>query len=142
MRGPKARPRVLECAGKTIAVLRAELGAVERFACSIQAVAYVGLDGEVKQSGKPSGSASPACKASQARPREAAGAFVGFSLWPWCVVSDSKTRHMFAYYHHIVARGLPRWLSCATALVFRGGLAISMAFFQQAGQIMRLQTHK
>src|SRR5712692_9784221 len=37
---------------KTVAVLRAELGEVDRFACTDQAVAYAGMDVEIKESGK------------------------------------------------------------------------------------------
>jgi transposase len=43
---------VPEFGPKTVAVLRAELGAVERFARSDQAVAYAGLDVTVRESGK------------------------------------------------------------------------------------------
>ena len=56
-RGAKGLQSVPEFAGKTIAVLRAELGDVDRFACSNQVVAYAGLDIEVKQSGKSRGQA-------------------------------------------------------------------------------------
>jgi len=40
----------------TVAVLRAELGDLDRFARMDQVVAYVGLDLEVKQSGRPNSS--------------------------------------------------------------------------------------
>ena len=82
--GAKGLQSVPEFAGKTIAVLRAELGDVDRFACSSQAVAYAGLDIEVKQSGKSKGKPSS--------PSEAAGAFDASCIWPSCAVSDSKTR--------------------------------------------------
>jgi len=48
----KGRPRVQEFGVKTVAVLRAELGDVDRFSRVDQAVAYAGLDLEVKESGK------------------------------------------------------------------------------------------
>ena len=41
----------------TVAVLRAELGEVDRFACTDQAVAYEGLDIQFKESGKFKGKA-------------------------------------------------------------------------------------
>ncbi len=46
-----------ELGPKTVAVLRAELGEVDRFACTDQAVAYAGLDIEIKESGKWKGKA-------------------------------------------------------------------------------------
>ena len=55
--GAKGLQSVPEFAAKTVAILRAELGDVDRFACSNQAVAYAGLDIAVKQSGKWKGEA-------------------------------------------------------------------------------------
>jgi transposase len=43
---------VPEFGHKTVAVLRAELGDIERFSCVNQVVAYAGLDIKVKESGK------------------------------------------------------------------------------------------
>lgn len=53
-RDPKAKELqgVQEFGVKTVAVLRAELGDVDRFSRVDQAVAYAGLDLEVKESGK------------------------------------------------------------------------------------------
>jgi transposase len=46
-----------ELGPKTVAVLRAELGEVDRFSCTDQAVAYAGMDIEIKESGKLKGKA-------------------------------------------------------------------------------------
>ena len=98
--GAKGLQSVPEFAGKTIAVLRAELGDVERFACSSQAVAYAGLDIEVKQSGKSKGQAKLSKRGSGRIRRILYMAVVR------CIrLKDSA---FGAYYHHLVARGLPR----------------------------------
>ncbi len=98
--GAKGLRSVPEFAGKTIAVLRAELGDVERFACSSQAVAYAGLDIEVKQSGKSKGQAKLSKRGSGRIRRILYMAVVR------CIrLKDSA---FGAYYRHLVARGLPR----------------------------------
>jgi transposase len=98
--GAKGLQSVPEFAGKTIAVLRAELGDVERFACSSQAVAYAGLDSEVKQSGKSKGQAKLSKRGSGRIRRILSMAVVR------CI--RLKGSAFGAYYHHLVARGLPR----------------------------------
>jgi transposase len=96
----KGLQSVPEFAGKTIAVLRAELGDVDRFACSSQAVAYAGMDIEVKQSGKFRGQAKLSKRGSGRIRRILYMAVVR------CIrLKDSA---FGAYYHHLVARGLPR----------------------------------
>jgi transposase len=48
----KGLQQMPELGPQTVAVLRAELGEVERFAHTDQAVAYAGMDIEIKESGK------------------------------------------------------------------------------------------
>ncbi len=98
--GAKGLQSVPEFAGKTVAILRAELGDVDRFACSNQAVAYAGLDIEVKESGKWKGEAKLSKRGSGRIRRILYMAVVR------CIrLKDSA---FGAYYHHLVARGLPR----------------------------------
>jgi hypothetical protein len=98
--GAKGLQSVPEFAGKTMAVLREELGDVDRFACSSQAVAYAGLDIEVKQSGKSRGQVKLSKRGSGRIRRILYMAVVR------CIrLKDSA---FGAYYHHLVARGRPR----------------------------------
>jgi Transposase IS116/IS110/IS902 family len=53
----KGLRQIPELGPKSVAVLRAELGEVERFARTDQAVAYAGMDVEIKESGKFKGKA-------------------------------------------------------------------------------------
>jgi transposase len=53
----KGLQQMPELGPKTVAVLRAELGEVDRFACTDQAVAYAGMDIEIKESGQWKGKA-------------------------------------------------------------------------------------
>jgi transposase len=53
----KGLQQMPELGPKTVAVIRAELGEVDRFACTDQAVAYAGMDVEIKESGKWKGKA-------------------------------------------------------------------------------------
>jgi transposase len=47
----KGLQQIPEVGTTTLAVLRAELGAVGRFACTDQAIAYAGLEVQIKESG-------------------------------------------------------------------------------------------
>ena len=96
--GAKGLQSVPEFASKTVAILRAELGDVDRFACSNQAVAYAGLDIAVKQSGKWKGEARLS-KRGSGRIRRILYMAVVRSIW----LKDSA---FGSYYHHLVARGL------------------------------------
>jgi transposase len=55
--GTKGLQQMPELGPKTIAVLRAELGEVDRFACTDQAIAYAGMDIKIRESGKWKGQA-------------------------------------------------------------------------------------
>jgi transposase len=55
--GTKGLRQMPELGPKTVAVLRAELGEVKRFARTDQAVAYAGMDVAIKESGKWKGKA-------------------------------------------------------------------------------------
>jgi transposase len=91
---------VPEFAGKTVAILRAESGDVDRFACSNQVVAYAGLDSEVKESGKWKGEAKLSKRGSGRIRRILSMAIVR------CIrLKDSA---LGAYSHYPVARGRPR----------------------------------
>ena len=113
--GARGLQSVPEFAVKTIAVLRAKLGDVDRFACSSQAVAYAGLDSVVKQSGKSRGQAKLSKRGSGHIRRILYMAVVR------CIrLKDSAFR---AYYHHLVARGRPR--RAAMMAVMRKMLAVA-----------------
>jgi transposase len=58
----KGLQSVPEFGHKTVAVLRAELGDIDRFSCVNQVVAYAGLDIKVKESGKWKGHAKRYCQ--------------------------------------------------------------------------------
>jgi transposase len=98
--GAKGLQSVPEFAPKTVAILRAELGDVDRFACSNQAVAYARLDIEVKESGKWKGEAKLSKRGSGRIRRILYMAVVR------CIRLEDSA--FGAYYHHLVARGLPR----------------------------------
>jgi transposase len=57
--GTKGLQQMPELGPKTIAVLRAELGEVDRFACTDQAIAYAGMDIKIRESGQWKGKAPP-----------------------------------------------------------------------------------
>jgi transposase len=96
--GATTLSRVPEFGRQTIAVLRAELGDVTRFSRIDQAVAYVGLDLEVRQSGKWKGQVKLS-KRGSGRVRRVLYLAALRSL----TLPDSP---FAAYYHRLVARGL------------------------------------
>ena len=87
----------------TVAVLRAELGDLDRFARMDQIVAYVGLDLQVKQSGKWIGQ-TKLSKRGSGRVRRILYLAALRSIW--------LTNSPFgAYYHRLVDRGMKKgWL--------------------------------
>jgi transposase len=89
---------VSECGRQTIAVLRAELGDVTRFSRLDQAVAYVGLDPQVRQSGKWKGQVKLS-KRGSGRVR----AVLSMAALRSLTCKDSP---FAAYYRRLVARGL------------------------------------
>lgn len=99
---PKAKGlcSVPEFGPKTVAVLRAELGDVNRFHRRDQVVAYAGLDIEVKESGKWKGKAMLSKRGSGRLRRTLYLAAVR------CVRLEGSP--FGAYYHRLVARGMKK----------------------------------
>jgi transposase len=97
-KGAKGLESVPEFGHKTVAVLRAELGDVQRFQRSEQVVAYAGLDLEVKESGKWKGQ-TKLSKRGSGRLRR-----ILYMAAVRCIrLKDSA---FGAYYHRLVARGM------------------------------------
>jgi len=89
---------VPEFGKKTVAVLRAELGEVQRFQRTDQVVAYAGLDLEVKQSGKWKG---------QTKLSKRGSGLLRRILYMAAVrCTRLKTSAFGAYYHRLIARGM------------------------------------
>ena len=83
-----------------MAVLRAELGEVDRFAHTDQAVAYAGMDVKIKESGKWKGKAKLSKRGSGLLPQ---------MLYLAALRSIRLEGSAFgAYYHHLVERGLKK----------------------------------
>jgi transposase len=100
---------------KTVAVLRAELGEVDRFARCEQAIAYVGLDITIKDSGKWRG---------QRKLSKRGSGHLRRILYLAAVRSVRLERSAFgAYYHRLVARGMQRRV--ALIAVMRKMLAVA-----------------
>jgi len=98
--GVKGLQSVPEFGHKTVAVLRAELGDVQRFQRTDQVVAYAGLDLEVKQSGKWKGH-TKLSKRGSGRLRR-----ILYMATVRCIrLKDSA---FGAYYHRLVARGMKK----------------------------------
>jgi transposase len=98
--GAAALTGVPEFGPKTVAVLRAELGDVERFAPSDQAVAYAGLDVTVRQSGTWRGQRKVSKRGSGAVRR---------ILYMAAVHGLSQEGSAFrGYYAHLVERGVAK----------------------------------
>jgi transposase len=91
---------VPEFGSKTVAVLRAELGNVARFSRSDQAVAYVGLDIRVRESGKWRGQRKVSKRGSGAVRRALYLAAVHCLTLP--------TSAFAAYYRHLIAQGVSK----------------------------------
>ncbi len=96
--GARGLRSVPEFGHKTVAVLRAELGDVNRFQRTDQVIAYAGLDIEVKESGKWKGRAKLSKRGSGQLRRV---------LYLAAVRSIRLKESAFgAYYHRLVARGM------------------------------------
>ncbi len=96
----KGLQQMPELGPKTVAVLRAELGEVDRFACTDQAVAYAGMDIEIKESGKFKGKAKLSKRGS---------GLLRQILYLAALRSIQLEGSAFgAYYHHLVERGLKK----------------------------------
>lgn len=89
-----------ELGPKTVAVLRAELGEVKRFVRTDEAVAYAGMDIEIKESGKWKG---------KAKLSKHGSGLLRQILYLAALRSIHLEGSAFgAYYHHLVARGLKK----------------------------------
>ncbi len=89
-----------ELGPKTVAVLRAELGEVDRFAHTNQAVAYAGMDIEIKESGQWKGKAKLSKRGS---------GLLRQILFLAALRSIRLEGSAFgAYYHHLLKRGVKK----------------------------------
>lgn len=92
--------QIEELGPKTVAVLRAELGEVDRFARTDQAVAYAGMDVKIKESGKWKGKAKLSKRGS---------GLLRQMLYLAALRSIRLKGSAFgAYYRHLVERGLKK----------------------------------
>lgn len=115
---------VAEFGPKTQAVLRAELGEVERFARLDQVVAYAGLDLEVKQSGKYKG---------QTKLSKRGSGLLRQMLYLAAMSSLKRKGSAFrAYYEAMVARGLKG--KAALVAVMRKMLAVAFHLLKNGGE--------
>ena len=95
--GTKGLRQMPELGPKTVAVVRAELGEVNRFTRTDQAVAYAGMDIEIKESGKFKGKAKLSKRGS---------GLLRQILYLAAIRSIHLEGSAFgAYYHHLVERG-------------------------------------
>jgi transposase len=109
---------------KTVAVLRAEVGDVDRFARTDQVIAYAGLDSEIKESGFWKGKAKLSKRGSGHLRRV---------LYLAAVRSVRLKGSAFgAYYHRLVARGMKK--GSALVAVMRKMLAVA-AHVMKSGEM-------
>jgi transposase len=113
--GMKGIQGVREFGAKTRAVLRAELGDVERFSRCDQAIAYAGLDITIKESGKWRGHRKLSKRGSGRLRR------ILYLAAIRCVRLEGSA--FGAYYHRLVARGMKR--PVALIAVMRKMLAVA-----------------
>jgi hypothetical protein len=107
--------QIQEFGPKTVAVLRAELGDVDRFARTDQIIAYGGMDIEIKESGRWKGKAKLSKRGSGLLRR---------MLYLAALRSTHTDGSAFgAYYHRLVARGLNK--GSALMAVMRKMLAVA-----------------
>jgi len=96
----KGLQQMPELGPQTVAVLRAELGEVDRFAHTDQAVAYAGMDIEIKESGQWKG---------KAKLSKHGSGLLRQILFLAALRSMRLEGSAFgAYYHHLVERGLKK----------------------------------
>jgi transposase len=109
---------------KTVAVLRAELGDVQRFARTDEVIAYGGMDIEIKESGLWKG---------QAKLSKRGSGLLRRMLYMAAMRSITVDGSAFgAYYHHLVERGLKK-MSALTA-VMRKMLAVAAHLLMHEGE--------
>ena len=113
--GVKGLQGIREFGPKTIAVLRAELGDVERFSRCDQAIAYAGLDITIKESGKWRGQRKLSKRGSGRLRR------ILYLAAVRCVRLEGSA--FGTYYHRLIARGMK---SCVALIaVMRKMLAVT-----------------
>ena len=118
--GTKGLQQMPELGPKTIAVLRAELGEVDRFACTDQAVAYAGMDIRIKESGQWKGKAKLSKRGS---------GLLRQILYLAALRSIHLEGSAFgAYYQHLVGRGLKKM--SALMAVMRKMVAVTTHLMQ------------
>jgi transposase len=123
-RGAAGLQSVPEFGPKTVAVLRAELGDVARFARSDQAVAYVGLDIRVRESGKWRG---------QRKVSKRGSGPVRRALYLAAVHSLTVPDSAFAaYYRHLIGRGVSKM--SALMAVMRKMLTVAYRLLKSGGR--------
>lgn len=109
---------------KTVAVLRAELGDVQRFARTDEVIAYGGMDIEIKESGKWKG---------QAKLSKRGSGLLRRMLYMAAMRSITMDGSAFgAYYQRLLARGLKK-MSALTA-VMRKMLAVAAYLLLHEGE--------
>lgn len=108
--------QIPEFGSTTIAVLRGELGDVARFARTDQAIAYGGLDIQIKESGQWRGKAKLSKRGSGLLRR-----FLYLAAWRSMHTQGSP---FGTYYHRLVARGLKK--GAALLAVMRKFLAVAV----------------
>src|SRR6266705_1815185 len=107
--------QIAELGPKTVAVLRAELGEVDRFAHTDQAVAYAGMDVKIKESGKWKGKAKLSKRGS---------GLLRQMLYLAALRSIRLEGSAFgAYYHHLVERGLKKMSALMAVMRKMGAVA-------------------
>ena len=121
----KGLQSVREFGPRTKAVLRAELGDVQRFARLDQAVAYVGLDLQVKESGKWKGK-TKLSKRGSGLVRQ-----VLYMTALSCLRRHNKASAFRGYYDALVARGLKG--KQALVALMRKLLAVAFSLLKSGG---------
>ncbi|WP_236602072.1 transposase [Ktedonobacter sp. SOSP1-52] len=118
--GTKGLQQMPELGPTTIAVLQAELGEVDRFACTDQAIAYAGMDIKIKESGQWKG---------QAKLSKQGSGLLRQMLSLAALRSIHLEGSAFgAYYRHLVKRGLAKM--SALMAVMRKMVSVATSLMQ------------
>ena len=120
----KGLQQVPEFGPKTVAVLRAELGDVQRFSRTDEVIAYGGMDIEIKESGLWKGKAKLSKRGSGLLRR------VLYMTALRCIHRDGSA--FGVYYQRLVERGLKK--GSALMAVMRKMLAVAAHFLMHEGE--------